>query len=117
MTALITLSFMMRNTSPVGWIPLLVMKMYEGQLKSMIVSGVVVAVPIMGVCVALDSVYFGQLTITSYNFLRANVMEGLSKYYGVEPFHQYLLVYFPLFFTALFPLVLLGLWSYFSHMR
>lgn len=59
MTALITLSFMMRNTSPVGWIPLLSMKIYEGQLKSLIVSGIVVAVPIMGMCIGLDSVYFG----------------------------------------------------------
>jgi len=88
MTALITLSFMIRNTSPVGWIPLLFLKIiYEKTFLSFLIAGIFVAIPLIFLCVCLDSLYYGELTITSYNFVRANLVEGLSKYYGVDPPH------------------------------
>jgi len=60
MTALITLSFMMRNTSPVGWLPLLLHKIiYDGSFFAFLKSGFVVALPIFGICIACDSLYFG----------------------------------------------------------
>lgn len=77
MTALISLSFMMRNTSPVGWIPLLIYKViYDGSLKALILSGIFIAIPIIGLCIGLDTLYFGadKLTITSLNFLEINVV-------------------------------------------
>jgi len=89
----------------------------EGALVPYLISGFTVALPIIALCIILDSMYFGQLTITSLNFLRANVFEGLSKYYGVEPLHQYVLVYFPLFFTAILPLVFIGFYTYYKQAR
>jgi hypothetical protein len=70
MTGLITLSFMMRSTSPIGWMPLLLIKIiYEGSFKPFLISGILIALPIMGLCTVIDSYYYGQLTITSLTFL------------------------------------------------
>lgn len=60
MTALISLSFMIRNTSPVGWVPLLFYKViYEGALIPFLIAAIVVALPIIGLCILLDSLYYG----------------------------------------------------------
>jgi len=60
MTALISLSFVMRNTSPVGWIPLLISKIvYDGSFKSFALAGVFVSIPIIALGIALDSLYYG----------------------------------------------------------
>jgi hypothetical protein len=60
MTALISLSFVMRNTSPVGWIPLLISKIvYDGSFKSFALAGIFVSIPIIALGIALDSLYYG----------------------------------------------------------
>lgn len=60
-TALISLSFMMRNTSPVGWVPLIIYKViYEGSFFTFLVAAFVVALPIIGICILLDTLYFGM---------------------------------------------------------
>jgi hypothetical protein len=51
---------MIRNTSPVGWIPLLLIKaIYSGSLIPFIKSGILVAIPIMFLSIVLDTLYFG----------------------------------------------------------
>ena len=59
LTATISLSFMMRNTSPIGWIPLLAIKvLFEGALLPFIIAGIFVAVPIIGLTVYIDTLYY-----------------------------------------------------------
>jgi hypothetical protein len=98
-TALITLSFMLRNTSPIGWIPLLFLKVFkEGSFTPLLISLFVVALPIMALCIFCDTVNYSpagsfsmdEITITSINFLKVNVYEGLSKYFGEEPIYFYI---------------------------
>lgn len=97
LTALITVSFMMRNTSPVGWIPLLGYKvLYEGSLKPFIISGIFVALPLIYGLILLDTKWYGnsnkwygnphddKLVLTSYNFLKMNLLDGLSKFFGTS---------------------------------
>ena len=93
----------MRNTSPVGWIPLLFIKVFrDGAFLPFLFAAFTVAIPLIFGCVYLDSIYymgantssFGtsldardhnkkfEWTVTSYNFLKVNVIEGLSKYFG-----------------------------------
>lgn len=72
LTALITISFMMRNTSPVGWVPLLAIKVFrEGSLVPFLISGLFVALPIIFLCIWIDTVMYGasNWVVTSYNFL------------------------------------------------
>ena len=70
----------MRNTSPVGWIPLLLVKViYDGSFKPFFLSLFIVAIPIIVACVILDSLYYSkdgdfEIVVTSYNFLKVNVV-------------------------------------------
>ena len=53
----------------------------------------------------IDSLYYGgeEWTVTSYNFLKVNVIEGFSRYFGEDPWFWYVVAVCPLFFTALYP--------------
>jgi len=78
---------MMRNTSCVGWIPLLAIKVLrEGALVPFIISGIFVALPILFAIVWIDTIMYNSDTwvLTSYNFLEMNIIHGLSKYFGEE---------------------------------
>ena len=44
--------------------------------------------------------------LTSYNFLRVNILEGLSEYFGSDPKHKYILGFAPEIFTLMYPVVL-----------
>lgn len=85
---------MMRNTFPIGWLPLLfVLVINRSNPVIYSVLCVLVFLPLFAFFVAIDSVYYWQanggeleLTITGYNFLKVNVLQGLSKYFGVTSF-------------------------------
>ena len=71
---------MMRNTSPIGWVPLLAIKVIkEGSFVPFIVAGVFVALPIIFLSVAIDTkFYLGEVNgkewvFTSWNFVQMNV--------------------------------------------
>ena len=89
LTTTITLSFMMRNTSPIGWIPLLAIKvLYEGALVPFLIAGIFVAVPVITATVLIDTLYFtgtispDKIVFTAWNFFIRNLREGLSEYFG-----------------------------------
>jgi len=93
LTALISIAFMMRNTSPVGWIPLLAIKVLrEGSLVPFIISGLFVALPILFFCVYVDTKMYNADTwvLTGYNFLEMNILHGLSKTFGESDFWEYI---------------------------
>lgn len=97
---------MMRNTSPVGWIPLLAYKvLFEGALIPFIISGLFVALPIIFGCIYADTIYYGgsDWVITSLNFLQVNLTNKISDYFGQDPFFMYI-VYAAAIFTVLLPL-------------
>lgn len=118
-TGLVSLQFMMRNTSPIGWIPLLFIKVFrDGAFVPFLISLIFVALPILFLATLLDSWYYSQdlpqfeWTFTGLNFLRVNVVEGLSKYFGDHPTWFFLVVYGPAMFTVSYPLVLYGIYFY-----
>ena len=90
---------MMRNTSPVGWIPLLAIKVLrEGALIPFIISGIFVALPILFATVWIDTIMYNADTwvLTGYNFLEMNILHGLSKYFGEDDFFWYFRFSIPL---------------------
>lgn len=92
LTFLLTLSFMIRNTSPIGWPPLILIKVIKDRSWiPFLLAFVLVFIPVAFLSVAIDSYYYGVFpVITSLNFMRVNVSEGVSKYYGTSPFHFYI---------------------------
>ena len=96
---------MMRNTSPVGWIPLLAYKvLFEGSLIPFVISGLFVALPIISGCIYADTIYYGgsDWVITSLNFLQVNLTNKISDYFGQDPIFMYV-VYSAAIFTVLLP--------------
>ena len=109
LTALITIAFIGRNTSIVGWIPLLAIKVLrEEALPAFLLSSITVAIPCIAIMVYIDTVYYGgdEWVMTSLNFLKVNVLENLSQYFGEDPWFWYVHAYNPEIFTILCPFVL-----------
>lgn len=50
---------------------------------------------VMVLSVLLDSVAHGSFIISSYEFLRFNLVKDIASFYGVQPWHWYLSVGFP----------------------
>jgi phosphatidylinositol glycan class B len=62
----------------------------------------------------LDSLYYGNLTLTPFNFLLTNLSQ-ISLFYGSTPWHYYLTQALPILCTTAFPFVLHGICSALLH--
>ena len=118
-TGLVSIQFMMRNTSPIGWIPLLFIKVFrDGAFLPFVYSAITVALPIVLLGTYLDSLFYSKnqaefsWTFTGWNFVKVNVFEGLSKYFGDHPTWFYLVAFGPAMFTVIYPFVLYGVYFY-----
>ncbi|ANB11947.1 Gpi10p [Sugiyamaella lignohabitans] len=60
----------------------------------------------------VDYVYFGEPVFPLLNFIKFNIVESLSQFYGVNQWHYYLSQGLPLLTMAYLPLVLTGLYQY-----
>jgi hypothetical protein len=50
---------MMRNTSPVAWIPLIIIKIFrDNSFFPFLISGILIALPTIILCVYIDSLYY-----------------------------------------------------------
>ena len=112
LTAALTVGFMMRSTSPIGWPPVLAVKILRDKsLIPFIIAGITIFIPVVGLSILVDSFYYGMKdfpVLSSYNFMQANLTEGLSKYFGTEPVYFYVLIVLPQIFTVAYPSVLGG---------
>ena len=128
---------MMRNTSPVGWIPLLFVKViHDGAFVPFLIAGIFVALPLIFATVYLDSIYYMgantsstgtsldersldkkfEWTVTSYNFLKINVLDGLSKYFGDHQVTEYIANFLPKdIFKVFYPFMIVGAYKYFRQ--
>lgn len=59
---------------------------------------------------AVDSIYYQRLTFTPLGFLKRNVLQGISLFYGASPFHFYITSALPFLGFTLLPFALRGLW-------
>ena len=119
LTLLLTVSFMIRNTSPIGWPPLILIKIIKDRsLIPFIIALVAVFLPVAILSILVDSYFYQDFpVVTSLNFMRVNLQEGLSKYFGSFPFHFYIIGVIPLFFTVALPAVIYGFFSYMKDER
>lgn len=91
MTVCITMAFIVRSSSVVGWIPLLLFKMcYKLEFFYSFLSMAFIACMMMLVSFAADSTFYGRITLPQFNFLYFNIVENLSKEFGTEPWTFYM---------------------------
>lgn len=117
-TALLSVQFMIRNTAPVGWVPLLFVKVWkDDMLPWFALTALTIAMPILYLTVVLDSAAYMWLenrhlmghyeqVITGWNFLRVNLFEHAALYFGAHPTWFYVGVYLPATFNLIYPLVI-----------
>ena len=100
------------------------------------IAGVFIFIPLTIACIYLDSIYYMgantsssgssldqrdlnkefEWTLTGYNFLQVNVLQGLSKYFGDHQFGEYIFNYLPKdIFKVFYPLLILGTYKYSVH--
>ena len=93
MTFSITIAFLVRSSSLAGWVPLALIKVFQGwdMFFAIVLSGIFVAVPVFMLSVLADSLYYGKFAIPQVNFVYINVVENISKMFGTDPFYYYIL--------------------------
>ncbi|PWN37652.1 uncharacterized protein FA14DRAFT_117210 [Meira miltonrushii] len=62
----------------------------------------------------IDSIFYQRLTFTPLGFLKRNVLQGISLFYGASPVHFYLTSALPFIGFTLLPFALRGLWFAFD---
>jgi hypothetical protein len=86
MTFAITLGFIVRSSSVLGWVPLALYKIFSHRdyFFEIIKAAVCVALPLMCVSIGIDSIHYGRLVCPQYMFVYVNVVEDITRYFGVE---------------------------------
>ncbi|KAF9956225.1 hypothetical protein BGZ65_002897 [Modicella reniformis] len=65
---------------------------------------------ILGTAILDSTLLYNEWVLTPINFLRVNVLQGISLFYGSSPWHWYLSQGLPLLFGIYLPFVLSGAW-------
>mmetsp|Transcript_26822 Transcript_26822/g.23686 ORF Transcript_26822/g.23686 Transcript_26822/m.23686 type:complete len:144 (-) Transcript_26822:7-438(-) len=105
LTVIITISFILRNTSIVPWLPAMIWKVFVHKtFTKFLFCGFFIAVPTLVLSFLLDSWYYGHYTLTAYNFLDFNVLSGKSAYFETNSSLNYVLSYLLTQTLSLYPL-------------
>lgn len=91
LTLAITLSFAVRSSSIVGYIPMALMAIVSDSryFLPIIVAGLTITIPIVLINLVSDAYFYGYWTVPQYNFVYVNVVLGLSKFFGEMPWYYY----------------------------
>ena len=91
LTLAITISFAVRSSSIVGYIPLALIAIAKdiNYLLPIIVAGLTITVPFVLLNLVSDAYFYGYWTVPQYNFIYVNVVLGLSKFFGEMPWYYY----------------------------
>lgn len=63
-----------------------------------------------GLCLGIDSWFYGRVTFTPVNFLHVNVVQQISLFYGANPWHFYFTQALPFNMLAMLPFTINGCW-------
>jgi hypothetical protein len=109
-TALMTASLMIRCTAPLGWVPLILYKIFvKKSMVAFIKSGIIIAIPSLVIMTIIDSMYYGKITFVPYTFMYKNLVENISASYGISPPLFYLTSAIPYAMKSAIPLFVLAM--------
>ncbi|XP_028562723.2 GPI alpha-1,2-mannosyltransferase 3 isoform X1 [Podarcis muralis] len=88
---LVALSFVIRPTALILWVPLLLRHFWKEPQKRHLVlhSCLPVGLIILGSSLITDRVFFGKWVLVQLNFLKFNVLQNVATFYGSHPWHWY----------------------------
>ncbi|EGG23229.1 putative transmembrane protein [Cavenderia fasciculata] len=111
---LTTFAFVIRPTTCIMWlylVPLYIVKnvrSVKSLFKFIIVDCFIPFALAFGISIAIDYIYYGQITIVAYNFLYFNVVKNISSFYGTHPFHWFFTQGFPTIAYTTLPIFILS---------
>jgi Alg9-like mannosyltransferase family len=93
MTFGITMAFLVRSSSIIGWVPLALIYIFKAKsfeciiynLLAIIQAGLFIAIPMVFLSLCMDSLYYGTFVFPQFNFVYVNVVQNISAYFGSEP--------------------------------
>ncbi|KAF9372880.1 hypothetical protein CPB97_000960 [Podila verticillata] len=117
--AIASLTCIFRPTAAILWLflgaSLVLGYIRDGKFASVastLISTVLIGgVAILGSAVLDSTLLYDHWMLTPLNFVRVNVLEGISLFYGSSPWHWYLSQGLPILFGIYIPLVLFGIWQ------
>lgn len=92
LTLAITISFTIRSSSIVGYIPLALIVILKDNrfFVPILVAGLTITIPFVLLNLMSDAYFYGYFTVPQYNFVYVNVVLGISKYFGEMPWFYYI---------------------------
>lgn len=103
----------LRPTGALIWIPavLNLFQAYPSRLtKSFLYHASTQCILVITWSIYCDYTFYGQLTFPPYQFIRLNVFQSISEFYGTNPWHYYLTQGFPFLLSTALPFTLVGIW-------
>lgn len=100
-----------RPTSGIIWVFLCTRLLWRkpGYRKSILLLIGKVAIFAVGLIMCIDYLFYGEWILTPWNFFSANLISGVSEFYGTHPFHWYFSQGFPTILLTYLPWAVLGL--------
>lgn len=93
---LIAISFMMRPTTGIFWIPMVLTDIaYQKSMRILVFKMIPQAILVILGAITFDSYMYGYLVIIPWNFFSVNLLHDVSAQYGLQPVHWYLTNFFP----------------------
>ena len=103
---MIALSFVLRPTTAIFWLPLVLHHIHGLYSKRQLIRQlwlrmVPVASLVLVVTTLIDSTMYGTFVCVPWNFFLHNILSGVGDHYGTNPWHWYLSNGLPTLFTGL----------------
>jgi phosphatidylinositol glycan class B len=113
MTSLATASLacICRPTNGLLWVVLAAHLVFKTRSLKIFVIGVLILALSLSINFVIDWTYFGQPVFPPAKFVLFNVVQSLSHFYGVSPWHYYLSQGLPLLLIGYLPLGIYELWA------
>ena len=108
------LSCIIRPSAATIWLPIAVFELCFDVVKKKSVyflkCGTVMALALFSMSTLIDYLFYGELIIVHWKFLKFNIMQNMSGFYGKHPYHWYLTQGLPVVLFTHLPLMLGGIY-------
>ena len=90
---IISLSFVLRSTTAIFWLPIVLYHVYDlwkkNQISYLFTHMIPLALIILLSTILIDSLIYGNFVFASLNFFTGNIVMDISSFHGVHSFHWY----------------------------
>ena len=113
------LGCIIRPTNGIIWIfmGINLLQIYPHHIKPILYDVAVTASMALICSLTVDRIFYHRWIFTQWEFLRINIIESISDFYGVHPFHWYFTQGLPLVLFTSLPFCLYGGLSRFKHKK